>query len=73
VRGDVQLVFKRLKQHYHAMKVIELDGLTMEFKDWWFNIRASNTEPLVRLNVEAKTELLLKQRTNELLKEIRRR
>ncbi len=70
---DVQAVFRRLRQHYHGAKVIELDGLTMEFKDWWFNVRASNTEPLVRLNVEAKTELLLKQRTNELLREIRRK
>ena len=35
------------------------DGLTVEFDDWWFNVRPSNTEPLLRLNVEAKTEELL--------------
>jgi len=40
-----------------------LDGLTVEFDDWWCNIRASNTEPLLRLNVEAKTPELLADRT----------
>jgi phosphomannomutase len=47
------------------------DGLTVEFDDWWFNVRASNTEPLLRLNVEARTEELLKDRTAELLGVIR--
>jgi phosphomannomutase len=47
------------------------DGLTVEFDDWWFNVRPSNTEPLVRLNVEAKTEELLKVRTEEVLRIIR--
>ena len=32
-----------------------LDGLTVEHGDWWYNVRPSNTEPLLRLNVEAKT------------------
>jgi phosphomannomutase len=36
--------------------VDELDGLTADFGDWWFNLRPSNTEPLLRLNVEAATE-----------------
>jgi len=40
-----------------------LDGLTVEFEDWWCNVRASNTEPLLRLNVEAKTPGLLADRT----------
>jgi phosphomannomutase len=47
------------------------DGLTVEFDDWWFNVRPSNTEPLVRLNVEARTEELLKEKTEELLGLIR--
>ena len=47
------------------------DGLTVEFDDWWFNVRPSNTEPLLRLNVEAKTEELLKKKTSELLELIR--
>jgi phosphomannomutase len=40
-----------------------LDGLTIEFEDWWCNVRASNTEPLLRLNVEATTPELLEDRT----------
>ena len=34
----------------------QLDGLTADFGDWWFNLRPSNTEPLLRLNVEAATD-----------------
>jgi phosphomannomutase len=49
-----------------------LDGLTVEYDDWWFNVRPSNTEPLLRLNVEAKTEPVLKARTAELLNLIRK-
>jgi phosphomannomutase len=47
------------------------DGLTVEFDDWWFNVRPSNTEPLLRLNLEAKTEELLEEKTSELLELIR--
>jgi phosphomannomutase len=48
-----------------------LDGLTVEYEDWWFNLRPSNTEPLLRLNVEARTEELLQERTAEVLSIIR--
>jgi phosphomannomutase len=44
-----------------------LDGLTVQYGDWWFNVRASNTEPLLRLNVEARTEELLQDRTAAVL------
>ncbi|MBA3690122.1 MAG: phosphomannomutase/phosphoglucomutase [Actinobacteria bacterium] len=47
------------------------DGLTVEFSDWWANVRPSNTEPLLRLNVEARTQPLLEERTAELLALIR--
>jgi phosphomannomutase len=48
-----------------------LDGLTVEFDDWWCNVRPSNTEPLLRLNVEARTQELLEAETQELLTLIR--
>jgi phosphomannomutase len=48
-----------------------LDGLTVEFDDWWCNVRASNTEPLLRLNVEAKTQTLLEEKTAMVLELIR--
>jgi phosphomannomutase len=44
-----------------------LDGLTVEYDDWWFNLRPSNTEPLLRLNVEAGDVAACQQRTNEVL------
>jgi phosphomannomutase len=48
-----------------------LDGLTIEYADWWCNVRPSNTEPLLRLNVEARTRELLDDRTAALLAVIR--
>ena len=48
-----------------------VDGLTVEFDDWWFNVRPSNTEPLLRLNVEARTQDLLRDKTDEVLGLIR--
>ena len=48
-----------------------LDGLTVEFDDWWCNVRPSNTEPLLRLNVEARTPELLRDKTEEVLAVIR--
>ncbi|MBU4199104.1 MAG: phosphomannomutase/phosphoglucomutase [Verrucomicrobia bacterium] len=68
---DPPAVLRRLKDRYHDGKLLELDGLSVEFPDWWFNVRASNTEPLVRLNLEAKTQAVLDQRQAELLKIIR--
>ena len=42
-----------------------MDGLTVDLGDWWFNLRASNTEPLLRLNVEAADRAELARRTDE--------
>jgi phosphomannomutase len=47
------------------------DGLTVSFDDWWFNLRPSNTEPLLRLNIEAQNADLLKEKTDILLGLIR--
>jgi phosphomannomutase len=49
----------------------ELDGLTVEFDDWWCNVRPSNTEPLLRLNVEARAAELLREKTAAVLAIIR--
>jgi phosphomannomutase len=48
-----------------------LDGLTISYQDWWANIRPSNTEPLLRLNIEASNETLLAEKRDELLNIIR--
>ncbi len=60
-----------IKEKYKDGKVIELDGLTVEFDDWWFNVRPSQTEPLLRLNVEAKTQDKMDAKAKELLDLIR--
>jgi phosphomannomutase len=52
-------------------EIDELDGLTADYGSWWFNLRSSNTEPLLRLNVEAPDEATLRTRTDELLAVIR--
>jgi phosphomannomutase len=65
--GKIEVLAKR----YGDGRQDRLDGLTVEFDDWWFNVRPSNTEPLVRLNVEARTEALLRDKTAEVLGEIR--
>jgi phosphomannomutase len=44
----------------------DLDGVRLEFDDWWFNLRASNTEPLLRLNLEAKDEGMMKEKIEEM-------
>ena len=58
-----------LRAAYAEGRVFELDGVSVEYADWWFNVRCSNTEPLVRLNVETRgDEALMRVKTQELLK-----
>ncbi|NIP33039.1 phosphomannomutase/phosphoglucomutase, partial [Candidatus Saccharibacteria bacterium] len=45
-----------------------LDGIRLEFEDWWFNVRPSNTEPLLRLNLEAKTKEIMEEKRDEISK-----
>jgi phosphomannomutase len=62
---------ERVAQAHRDGRQDRLDGLTVEYPDWWFNVRPSNTEPLLRLNVEARTEELLEAKTREVLRVIR--
>ncbi|MFE2131618.1 phosphomannomutase/phosphoglucomutase, partial [Streptomyces amritsarensis] len=54
-----------------GVELDELDGLTVTGADWWFNVRASNTEPLLRLNVEARDPETLARIRDEALSLIR--
>ncbi|MGH2630301.1 MAG: phosphomannomutase/phosphoglucomutase [Actinomycetota bacterium] len=58
---------------YAGARQDRLDGLTVEFDDWWCNVRPSNTEPLLRLNVEARTPEVLAEKTAEVLALIRQK
>jgi phosphomannomutase len=63
---------KELGAKYKDGKEDRLDGLSVEYDKWRFNIRISNTEPIIRLNVESKGDInLMKEKTDELLKIIR--
>ena len=55
---DKKQMIKRLAQTFSDGKVDFLDGVTVEYDDWWFNVRPSNTEPLLRLTLEARTAAL---------------
>jgi phosphomannomutase len=68
---DQQGAIEKIAAAFAEGRQDRTDGLTVEFDDWWFNVRPSNTEPLLRLNVEAKTEELLKEGTQAVLDIIR--
>ncbi len=69
--ADVAKVLDEVKTKYSDGKSYELDGYSVEYKDWWFNIRCSNTEPVLRLNLEAKTQCLMEEKRDEILLIIR--
>lgn len=65
---DAQASIARVKEAYKDGKVETLDGISVEFENWRFNLRSSNTEPVVRLNLETRGDKeLMKQKTDEIL------
>lgn len=64
---DKDAILENLKKTYKDGKLDTLDGIKIIYPTWWFNVRASNTEPLLRLNVEADTKELLAIKKTELL------
>jgi phosphomannomutase len=72
--ADSKAIMAKIKESYGAKPGVttdELDGLTVDGDTWWFNVRASNTEPLLRLNVEAKTRKEMEALRDEVLAVIR--
>ncbi|MEM7140505.1 MAG: phosphomannomutase/phosphoglucomutase [Actinomycetota bacterium] len=62
---DTAAVIERVAAAYADAEQDRMDGLTVDFGDWWFNLRPSNTEPLLRLNLEAATDDEVAQRVDE--------
>ncbi len=60
-------MMKELSRIYAEGEIDDLDGVSVQFKDWWFNVRPSNTEPLLRLNIEAKDQETLNKHLNEIM------
>jgi phosphomannomutase len=71
--ADVPLKLQELKEHYTSQggRVSHLDGISIDFDDWHFNVRPSNTEPLLRLNLEALSRELMEEKRDEVLALIR--
>jgi phosphomannomutase len=67
---DGARIVREMRQRYAGGRLTDIDGIRVDYPDWWFNIRTSNTEPLLRLVVEAATEEGLAERKEELLARI---
>jgi len=63
---DKDAKIRELAEHYKKAQIDYLDGITIDQGDWWFNVRKSNTEPLLRLNLETSSAEALEQRLKEL-------
>lgn len=64
---DAGKMFDEFKSRYSDGVLNEMDGIKIDYSDWWFNLRPSNTEPIVRLTLEANTKELLEQKKKELV------
>jgi phosphomannomutase len=66
--ADADTKMREIQNVYKDAKIDHLDGVTVEYPDWWLNVRKSNTEPLLRLNVEGDTRDLMEKHRDEALK-----
>jgi phosphomannomutase len=65
--ADVALKLQELKERYSDGRISHRDGISVDFDEWHFNVRPSNTEPLLRLNLEATSQKLMERKRDELL------
>jgi phosphomannomutase len=70
--NDVPAKLAAIEARYNDADIARMDGLSVDYPDWHFNVRASNTEPLLRLNLEAATPELMEKRRDEVLQLIRK-
>jgi phosphomannomutase len=68
---DIEAVFRRLRERFADGEITELDGVSVDYEHWHFNVRASNTEPLVRLNLGADRGDLMEEKRDAVLSVIR--
>ena len=71
VASIVEATTERVRHAFPDGEADDLDGLTVRYPDWWFNLRPSNTEPLLRLNVEAASEEEMAEHRDRILAVIR--
>ncbi len=70
-RDKFSAVVEKLKSDYSDAKLSYLDGIAAEYPDWWFTVRLSNTEPIIRLRIESKSPVILKKKRKEVLEKIK--
>jgi phosphomannomutase len=70
-QSAVSGILDSLEERYQDARIEKIDGLSLGYEAWRANVRGSNTEPLVRLNVEAKDEKVLREKIDELLEVIK--
>ena len=64
---DKKKKLKELEKKFKGGKISRLDGLRIDFKNWWFNARPSNTEDVLRIVVEARTKKLMEEKLKEIV------
>ncbi len=64
---DADETLKKAAERFEDGKSIDLDGVYTEYPDWWFSLRKSNTDPVVRLRIEANTKELMEEKKEELV------
>jgi phosphomannomutase len=69
--ADVDKALARIEERFRDGRLTKLDGVSVDYDDWHFNVRASNTEPLVRLNLEARSPAEMERRRDEVLALVR--
>ncbi|CAA9272043.1 MAG: Phosphomannomutase [uncultured Chloroflexia bacterium] len=69
--SDAAAKLRTLEEHYGDGQIEHIDGLSISYPDWHFNVRTSNTEPLMRLNLEARSPQLMDEKRDEVLAIIR--
>jgi phosphomannomutase len=69
--ADSPTMLQRIEEHFSSAQIDHLDGATISYPQWWMNVRPSNTEPLLRLNVEGETKALMEAHRDEALALIR--
>ena len=69
--ADVAGALRRIEERYGDGEITKMDGVSVDYADWHFNVRPSNTEPLLRLNLEAYSQADMARRRDEVLALIR--
>ncbi len=69
--NNKEVALDKIREHYKENILDEIDGITVEFEDWWFNVRPSNTEPLLRVTIECQNENDIKGKLEEVLNIVR--